>query len=139
MHVLKPGVDFIKVGRKARIIEIALSICALRLRLIFWGAFYWRESSAQGCRAQKRLWNQPRRKDNKNIKYCVLTVSKTNLIFFTETSRQVEFYFERKIQTSYNLMNRYSGNLSSKLVWYLNGPEKFAQKVVRYLGYVLNS
>ena len=33
--VALPGVDFIKVGRKAQIIEIALSICALRLRPTF--------------------------------------------------------------------------------------------------------
>ena len=33
---LAPGDDFIKVGRKAGIIEIALSICALRLHPTFW-------------------------------------------------------------------------------------------------------
>ena len=31
----RPGVDFIKVGHKAQIIEIALSICALRLAQLF--------------------------------------------------------------------------------------------------------
>ena len=51
----KSGVDFIKVGPMAQIIEIALSICALRLRPTFWDAFHWRESWAQGRRAQKQF------------------------------------------------------------------------------------
>ena len=54
-----PGVDFIKVGRKAWIIDIALSICALRLCPTFWKAFYWCIRSAQGRRAQNSLWNRP--------------------------------------------------------------------------------
>ena len=61
-----PGVNFIKVGRKVQIIEIALSICALRLRPTFWEAFYWRKSWVQGRRAQKSSWNQPQVCKDKN-------------------------------------------------------------------------
>ena len=43
------------MGGKARIVEIARSICALRLRPTFWEAFYWRKSSAQGWRVQKKF------------------------------------------------------------------------------------
>ena len=49
------GVNFIKVGCTAQIIEIALSICALCLCTTFGGAFYWRKSWAQGHRAQKQF------------------------------------------------------------------------------------
>ena len=52
---IRAGVDFIKVGRKAWIIEKALSICALCLRPTFWKAFYWHKSSAQGRMAQKKF------------------------------------------------------------------------------------
>ena len=59
---LKSGVDFIKVGRMAQIIEIALSSYALRLHPftpIFWEAFYWRKSSGKGVGDKKSLWNRP--------------------------------------------------------------------------------
>ena len=41
-QIVKFGVDFIKDKSWAQIIEIALSICTLRLRPTFWEAFYWR-------------------------------------------------------------------------------------------------
>ena len=37
-----------------------------------------------------------------------------------------------RIKNSFHLAYGYSGDLSSKLVWYLNGPEQLVQKVVRY-------
>ena len=49
------AVNFIKVGHKARIIEIALSICALRLCPTFWEAFYWCKSLAPGRRVQNEF------------------------------------------------------------------------------------
>ena len=49
----RTGVDFIKVGRKVQIIEVALFICALHLT--FWEAFLCRKSWAQGRRAQKQF------------------------------------------------------------------------------------
>ena len=48
-------VDFIKFGRKAQIIEIALSIWTLHLRPTFWEGFYWHKSWAWGLRAQKQF------------------------------------------------------------------------------------
>ena len=49
------GVYFIKVGRKAQIIEIALSICTLRLPPTFWEAFYWLKIWARGPMVQKQF------------------------------------------------------------------------------------
>ena len=48
-------VHFTKVGRKVQIIEIALSICALRLHPTFWEVFYWHKIWARGRRAQKQF------------------------------------------------------------------------------------
>ena len=59
-----PGVDFLKVGRKAQIIKIALSICALPQHPTFWEAFYWPKGWARGRRAQKQFMKSTPAKHN---------------------------------------------------------------------------
>ena len=80
-QIVKFGVDFIKDKSWAQIIEIALSICTLRLRPTFWEAFYWRKSSAQGHRAQKSLWNWPQLVSANTGQPCTVTNIQMPYIF----------------------------------------------------------
>ena len=72
--LLNSGVDFIKVGCTAQIIEIALSICTLHLRPTFEKLFFWRKCAAQGLKDQRSvqnsLWKRPLVfKNERNLNY----------------------------------------------------------------------
>ena len=54
-----PGVDFIKFGRTAQIIAIALSICTLGLHPTFEKLFTCVKVRCKGVGRKKHLWNQP--------------------------------------------------------------------------------
>ena len=71
--ILLSEVDFIKVGRRVQIIEIALSICTLCLRPTFEKLFTVVKFQRKGIRRKKSLWNWPLAWDLRNRKadtYC---------------------------------------------------------------------